>query len=295
MTTVLCVGTAVVDFVFHLHEHPREAEKYKAETAEIVGGGCAANAAVAIARLGGSAILGARLGDDAIGDSILTELNAEGVNVSHVTRTQGARSSYSSVYINSAGERQIVNFRGSGLILDTNWFAELADTGAVLADTRQVEAAIDALELAKARSIPGIVDGEAPIDPAILIPASHAAFSMQGLTALVPGTEPDAALLQIAREFECWSCVTDGENGVWFTDAKRVEHIPAFPVRPVDTLAAGDIWHGAFALALAEGQDEPSAVRFASAAAALKCMKTGGRDGCPTRSELNEFLKENTK
>jgi sulfofructose kinase len=295
MKTVLCVGTAVVDFVFHLDEHPRRAEKYKAKTAEIVGGGCAANAAVAIARLDGLAVLGARLGDDAIGDAIVTDLTTEGVDVSHVTRTRGARSSYSSVYINNDGERQIVNFRGSGLFLDTSWFAEIADIGVVLADTRQAEAAIDALELAKKLGIPGIVDGEAPIDQEILVPASHAAFSMQGLAEFMPDTEPGDALLQIAKEFECWACVTDGENGVWFSDAKRVEHIPAFPVSPVDTLAAGDIWHGAFALALAEGQNEPSAVRFANAAAALKCMKTGGRDGCPTRAELNAFLKENTK
>jgi sulfofructose kinase len=58
----------------------------------------------------------------------------------------------------------------------------------------------------------------------------------------------------------------------------------------VDTLGAGDVWHGAFALALAEGRPEPAAVRFASAAAALKVQRAGGRAGAPTRGELEAFL-----
>ena len=293
MTKVLCVGAAVVDFVFHLDTFPRKAEKYSTETASIVGGGCAANAAVAVARLGGMAVLGARLGDDKIGDLILSDLTAEGVDVANVTCTETAGSSFSSVYIDREGERQIVNFRGAGLILDTSWFAGVADIGAVLVDTRRVDAAIDALNLAKARGVPGVVDAEAPIDHAILTSASHVALSMQGLVSLVPDCDHSEALRQIAETYGCWACVTDGENGVWFTGVKGVEHMPAFPIQPLDTLAAGDIWHGAFALALAEGQTEPTAIRFANAAAALKCMTIGGRNGCPTRADVTRYLKEN--
>ena len=60
----------------------------------------------------------------------------------------------------------------------------------------------------------------------------------------------------------------------------------------VDTLGAGDVWHGAFALRLAEGADELTAIRFASAAAALKCTRPGGRMGAPSRAEVAAFLKE---
>ncbi len=295
MSKVLCVGAAVVDFVFHLDELPRMAEKYSTESASVVGGGCAANAAVAVARLGAAAVLGTRLGDDTIGDLILTDLRAEGVDVANVTRTEGARSSYSSVFLDRNGERQIVNFRGTGLHLDTGWFDGVNDIGAVLTDTRRVDAAIAALMLAKARGLPGIVDAEAPIDPVILNCASHAAFSMQGLRSCIPDGPPAEALLQIAKTHNCWACVTDGENGVWYTaGTDRVEHVPAFTIQPIDTLGAGDIWHGAFALAMAEGENELTAIRFANAAAALKCMKTGGRNGCPNRAEVTEYLKENT-
>ncbi|PSL18445.1 PfkB family carbohydrate kinase [Shimia abyssi] len=294
MSKVLCVGAAVVDFLFYLPELPERAEKFGTEDAAIVGGGCAANAAVAVARLGGHAILGARLGQDLIGDMVLDGLSKDGVDVSNVTRTPGARSSYSSVYVDAAGERQIVNFRGQGLVLATDWFAGIEGLGAVLTDTRRVSAARDALQFARECGVPGVLDGEAPIDPELLNHASHAALSMQGLKDLVPGMTPEAALLQICERYGCWVCVTDGEHGVWYADGGDIVHVPAFQVEPIDTLGAGDIWHGALALGLAEGLTERRAIEFANAAAALKCLKPGGREGAPTREETDEFLKERT-
>ena len=292
MTTVLCVGAAVVDFVFYLDQFPDKPEKYRAKSAKIVGGGCAANAAVAVARLGGKALLGARLGDDSIGDLIIADLVAEGVDTENITRTRGAHSSYSSIYVDDAGERQIVNYRGKGLVLDTDWFDDIPQLDAVLADTRRVEAGIAAMEIARARGVPGIVDGEAPIDTALLAEASHIALSMQGLASLCPDQPPDVALARLAADYGVWACVTDGENGAWYHSAQGAGHQPAFAVRAVDTLGAGDVWHGAFALALAEGQTELQAMRFAAAAAALKCMAPGGRAGAPTRARVEEFLKE---
>ena len=292
MSRILCVGAAVVDFVFHLPTLPHRAEKYGTEEADIVGGGCAANAAVAIARMGGAAVLGARLGEDSIGDMIVADLAREGVDVSHVTRTAGAQSSYSSVLIDALGERQIVNFRGAGLVLKTDWFEDLTDLGAVLTDTRRVDAALAALELARARGIPGILDGEAPIDPALMHAASHVALSMQGLRSLYPEADIEDALLQIAEEHGCWACVTDGADGVWFTEGDAVRHVTAFPITPIDTLGAGDVWHGIFALMLAEGMGAEEAIRHANGAAALKCLTKGGRAGAPSRAQLNDFLKE---
>ena len=292
MAKVLCVGSAVIDFVFHLETLPDLPQKYGTEDALLVGGGCAANASVAVARLGGEAVLGGRVGDDRIGDMILADLAAEGVDVSNVTRNVGGRSSYSSVYIDAAGERQIVNFRGAGLVLDTSWFSDLTGIDAVLTDTRRVEAAVAALKLARARGVPGIVDGEEPIDPEILVQASHVAFSMQGIRSLLPDHRPEEAIRLLAREHDIWVAVTDGPNGVWYGGADDVAHVQAFPIRAVDTLGAGDIWHGAFALALAEGQTEAEGVRFANATAALKCTKPGGREGCPDRAAVARFLQE---
>ncbi|MGI9393341.1 MAG: PfkB family carbohydrate kinase [Boseongicola sp.] len=294
MARVLVIGVAVADFVFQMETFPSDARKYRATNAEIVGGGCAANAAVAVARLGGEALLGARLGADHMGDIILSDLREEGVDTSLIQQTTDARSSFSSVYVDAKGERQIMNYRGADLSAETGWIENAPDIDAVLADTRWTEGAIAALDLARQRGIPGIVDAEAPMDAAVLGAASHVAFSRDGLMSFAPSSNLKTALRNAAKKLDAWVCVTDGENGVLFTGENEVAHLPAFAVDVKDTLGAGDIWHGAFALALGEGYADADAIRFANAAAAIKCTKFGGRHGTPKRAELEKFLRENS-
>ena len=93
MASILVIGMAVVDFVFGLDQMPDKAQKYRAKSASIVGGGTAANAAVAAVRLGGKAYLGGRLGDDHTGDLITTDLQKEGVDITCIQRSHGAQSS----------------------------------------------------------------------------------------------------------------------------------------------------------------------------------------------------------
>ena len=76
----------------------------------------------------------------------------------------------------------------------------------------------------------------------------------------------------------------------WLDARGELQETPAFPVHTVDTLGAGDIFHGAFTLAITEGEDVPAALRFASAAAALKCTRFGGAFACPQRPEVEAFL-----
>jgi sugar/nucleoside kinase (ribokinase family) len=79
---------------------------------------------------------------------------------------------------------------------------------------------------------------------------------------------------------------------LWLDDQHNFQETPAFPVHTVDTLGAGDIFHGAFTLAITEKQDLRSALRFASAAAALKCTRFGGAFACPQRPEVEAFLQQ---
>lgn len=294
MPQVLVIGIAVVDFVFGLDAIPDRPVKYFANDADVIGGGMAANAAVAIARLGGVAHLGTRLGEDAMGDMILSDLDAEGVHTDLAQRTPGARSSFSAVCVDASGERMIVNFPGSGLSQDTDWIAKAPPVAAVLTDTRWPAGAARAMDLARSRGVPGVVDAEAPPEIDVLRRASHIAFSRGGLLSMTGGGDLTAALREAAQDLPGWVCVTDGADGTWWIENGRLQHLPAFKVEVKDTLGAGDTWHGAFTLALAEGQSERAAIRFASAAAALKCTTFGGRKGCPDRAELNDFLKETT-
>lgn len=300
MKRVLVVGMAVIDFVFEVDTMPDRAEKYIASEASVVGGGGAANAAVAIANLGGTAMLAGRIGRDTIGDLILADLQARNVDCSLLQRTADARSSYSSVLIDAAGERLIVNYRGGGLLDDATAISQLQQTksqrpAAVLADTRWHNGVVAAMQLASALGVPGILDAEPPLDPELLKLASHIAFSREGLVSLTSDNDLPRSLLQVQSRYNSWLCVTDGANGVYHLANGEVQHVPAPEVSVVDTLGAGDVWHGAFAYALAEqppptSQSLSAAIQFANAAAAITCSRAGGGRVSPTRAEVDAFI-----
>ncbi|MCY4180583.1 MAG: PfkB family carbohydrate kinase [Litoreibacter sp.] len=281
---ILVAGSAVLDFVYSVEEMPMRPEKYAAEAVDIVGGGCAANAAVAIARLGGKSQLFARFGKDEVSEIVLGDILSEGVDTSTCVISDGGRSAMSSVYVDKSGERQIMAFRGSGLAVDPGLTELRAD--AVLTDTRWPEAARQVLEMAQALGIPAVLDGEAPVPLELAAVASHVVFSEQGLMDFTGIS--DVAQAYAALDLPGWCAVTLGAAGVMHPDGV----LPGFEVDVKDTLGAGDVWHGAFTLMLAEGAPEIDAMRFAHAAAALKCTGFGGRKAAPSRTQTEEFLKE---
>ena len=287
MTEVLSVGMAVADFVFRVHGIPSRAEKYRARALETVVGGPAANAAIAVARLGGRAVLVTRLGEDAVADTVQAGLEAEGVACR--IRRRG-RSPVSAAMIDAAGERQVVNFPGDALVGEAGTLDGIAP-GAVLVDVGWTEAALAGLSLARSRGVPGVVDAEAPATEAVLESASHVAFSRAGLVAFTGIGDMETALAAAASRLDAWVCATDGAAGVSYVSGGGVKTVPAFPVHAVDTLGAGDVWHGAFALRLAEGAGETAAIRFANAAAALKCAGPGGGRAAPDRDAVEKLLE----
>ncbi|MEM7198547.1 MAG: PfkB family carbohydrate kinase, partial [Pseudomonadota bacterium] len=293
MKKILVVGTAVVDFVFRLQEMPKKPEKYRAHDAQIIGGGMAANAAVAIAKLGGQPQLASRLGDDMIGDLIAKDLREFGVDLEYTQHIAGAHSSYSSVYIDANGERQIVNFCGQDLACDGTYLRTIPACDAVLVDTRWVAGAQIALQCAQNWGVPGILDGEPPIDQSLLSLAQYKCLPMQGFRALVGNDDIMEGLRALQKQYGGVVSVSDGANGVFYYDDTAHGHIPAIAVDAVDTNGCGDIWHGAFALSMADGGDTVKAIEFSNAAAACKCRGFGARAACPDHTMVTGLLKEN--
>jgi sulfofructose kinase len=189
----------------------------------------------------------------------------------------------------------IVNHLDAAMPVEATWLPTVTATGAqaVLADTRWPQGALAALEAARAAGLPAVLDADRPIpaDGALLRAATHVAFSADALADFTGIADPRKALLSVAPALPGWCCVTAGREGVYSFEGGAIRHVPGFEVDVVDTLGAGDVWHGAFALALAEGGPEREAVRFASAAAALKVQRRGSRSGAPTRAELDAFLR----
>jgi sulfofructose kinase len=138
-----------------------------------------------------------------------------------------------------------------------------------------------------------VIDAEAPfegLEPALQA-ASHVAFSAQGLRAFTGHEALRDGMVAARAALPGWIAVTDGANGVWFTEGSVLRHHPAPRIVAKDSLGAGDVWHGAFALALAEGRREPEAVRFATAVAALKVQNGSGWNAIPRRGETDAFLQ----
>lgn len=296
MATVLCIGQAVQDFVFSVDAMPATADKYRAVDFEAPGGGPAATAAVAISRLGGAARLAARVGDDLLADIIVTELENYGVDCRLVRRMSGRRSSVSAVLVDDAGERMIVNYLDSSMEPDAEWLHAYAplDVAAILTDTRWPEGALLGLNLARRNGLPAILDADLPVpkDGELVRAATHVAFSASGLADYSGIEDPEEALRSVKGQTDAWCCVTLGSWGTLFIEDGELNRLPAFDVSVRDTLGAGDVWHGAFALALATGKETGDAVTFASAAAAVKVQNGGGRAGCPTRDDVEHFLQQ---
>ncbi len=292
MPKLLVVGAAVMDCVYTMDELPAAAEKYRAKSLALRGGGTGATAAVAGRRLGLDVALAARVGDDFFGAAIVDELEREGVDCSLVRRHPGHRSSVSAVMVDGSGERMIVNFKDPDIDADTDWLPQKlpAEIDGVLGDHHWPAGTERLFRLAREAGKPAILDADRLTSMQILASATHIGFSARGLREQSGLENLLEALAGLQAKAPGWLAVTDGGNGAWFTENGGLAHEPALPLSAVDTNGAGDVWHGALAVALLEGQEPRTAVRFANAAASIKCSRFGGWSAIPTRSEVAAFL-----
>jgi sulfofructose kinase len=292
-----CVGHASVDHHFEIDAFASQPTKTPAKSYRMIAGGMAANAAVAMARLGARVKLLGRVGDDASGDFVRQAVQNGGVHTLLET-VPHSYTSVSSVVVDARGERQIFNHRGDALdkahALDVH---QLLGARAVLADPRWCPGALAALQWAKAHQVLSMLDADvAPqADLRLLVPAAQwAVFSEPGLACYAPAAaSPADGLASALAAGAQVAMVTLGERGVLWSHGQGMHSMPGFQVNAVDTTGAGDVFHAALALALSETHDEARAIRFASAAAALKCMQRYGVVGTPSRHQVEQYLLQN--
>jgi len=295
----LCTGIAVLDEVFRVDQFPPPDGKAQASEFLAVGGGCAANAAVAIARLAGRAQfagpLGGPPGGEPISDRILGGLAREGVDCAGCVRLDGVASAISAIFVDARGERTIATYRDHRLdaVTPRDVDALVARVEGVLADNRFPNFVRPICRAALGRGVPVVLDADKPTRPddPLFAACSHIVFSSEGLRATMAMDDLGAALSQFGAATDAFLAVTNGPDPVLWRDENHViRELPVFRISAVDTLAAGDVFHGGFALALAEGRDVVAALRFAAAAAAVKCTRFGGSATAPTRAEVDAFV-----
>jgi sulfofructose kinase len=296
-TRVICLGHTAFDQIFQMEAlFTGGSQKLRSTHYHTVGGGMAATASVAVAKLGGRATFWGRAGADPAGEAMRSELAEAGVDVAGLKLFEGGHSSISAILVDPAGERQIANFRGL-LPEEADWLplAEVAGVSAVLADPRWPAGAVALFRAARAAGVPTVLDGDvadAEIFEALLPLTDHAVLSEPGFARFIGGAIPDG-LAKIARYGCRVVAVTCGAEGVTWLENGVLEHRPAYTVDVVDTTGAGDVFHGAYALAIGAGLAPTQAFPFAAAAAALKCTRPGGRSGIPTLADCLAFQRNN--
>lgn len=294
MTKIACIGIAVQDRIYSVNALPTSGGKYQSNQYQETGGGPAATAAVAIARLGAEVDFIGRVGDDSCGNTLISELQQFGVNTQYCLQVPQARSSQSAVLVDAQGERVIINYPSPDLPDDAHWLdaIDFSQYDMVLADVRWHDGTAKAFALARAAGVPTLLDADVTsqnITPLVAL-ADHAVFSTPGLQRMTRLDDAEQGLTAAAKLTDGRVYVTQGAEGSLWKEGERFCHLAGFTVNVVDTTGAGDVFHGALTLALAEKMPTEVAIHFANAVAAMKCTQPGGRAGIPEREQVESFL-----
>lgn len=299
---VLCIGHTAYDVSLFLDEYPQENSKHETHEANESGGGPAANAAFLLSSWGLRCAFAGVVGADAYGQRIHEEFIKAGTDVSLLERRSGHATPLSMILINRQnGSRTLVNrkVKTAPLQLPETLLHGPAPRLLML-DGHELEASLQAL-----KAFPEAIaildagswrEGTAELTGRVRYLAASERFAKQatGFTSLHDEASRRDCLQQLRGRFPGTpsTIVTLGEHGLIYDAGEGFHHLPAFPVRAVDTTAAGDIFHGALAYAIGKSIPLHEGLRLASMAAALSVQKPGGRASTPTLQQVHEALAE---
>jgi sulfofructose kinase len=296
---VLGLGCAAVDDILYVDEYPPADAKIHVSHRERHCGGLTATALVAAARLGAKCAFAGTLGFDEGSEFVLETFRRERVNVEHVVRRRDAAPVLSTVIVDEKrGTRNIF-----GLIKHSRGADPKRPSRTVIESSRVLfidyfgmEGNVRAAKIARAAGVAIVSDLERTKLPGmerLVSLIDHPIFSRRAAAELTGARDPARAATKLWSNTRDTVVITCGEKGAWFVsrDERRAKHVPAFKVQAIDTTGCGDVFHGAYAAALARGLTPEERIRFASATAALKATKHGGQAGIPKRAAVGKFLK----
>ncbi len=293
-----------MDLVTRVPQCPRVGETMLGKSFRTVPGGKGANQAVAAARLGAKTLFAGSVGDDAFGDALLDSMRGAGVDVEPVRRSVGIASGTAVIFVADTGQNMIVVTPGANHEVTPAFVAEIepliASVDGILMQLEiPIETVEAALETSRRVGTFSVFDaGLAVRVPESLLrnadlasPNEIEAEAMSGVavTDVESGRRAAEALLDMgAREV----VIKLGANGALHMDAAGWFHAPAFSVKAIDTVAAGDAFTAALCIGCCTGGDRREAVRFANATGALATTVEGAQGAMPTREAVEAFLRE---
>ena len=294
---VLGIGVVSIDDLLYVSKFPSPDEKVPVRRSERQCGGLTGTALVAAAKLGARCGFGGLLGHDELSATVEAAFICHGVDVSPAVRREDARPVHAVIVVAETGHTRNIFFDLTAAIgADVAGPSEdvIRDSRVLFIDSVGVEGGLRAVAIARSAQRPVVADFEHDDHPqfaSLMDQVDHLVLS-EGFAKRITG-----AVSGLIATRELWNAnrkvvvVTCGPAGVWYTgDGRDIEAQAAFRVDVVDTTGCGDVFHGAYAAALARGDGLEARVRFAAAAAALKATKAGGQAGAPTREQVERFL-----
>lgn len=291
---VIGVGMACLDQLVLWQDMSLPVAGNRVLDCQVQGGGMVGTGLVAVSRLGGRAELWGVVGTDWSADLILRQLADDGVDVAGVVRAGEVAGPKVLVCVDGrTGERHFM--RGSGFNDPEMQMCRpggLADAGCLLVDGCRFASALAAAAEARKLGVPVVADISHMSDNwrKLLQHVDYAIASEHLAKQLKFGHDVPAALAALTELGPTHAVITLGPRGLAWRSPQSAGSMDAFQVDVVDTTGAGDVFHGAFCYGLTQGFDFDRNLRFASATAALKCRRLGGRAGIPTRPEVDAFL-----
>jgi ribokinase len=301
-TKIVVIGSSNTDMIVQVSRIPRPGETILGGEFSTAAGGKGANQAVAAARAGGQVSLIARVGQDMFGQQALQGFAADQIDVEHVLRDPDAPSGVALIFVEQSGENSIAVASGANAklspqdIADARHVVQAADMVVMQLET-PLESVAAAADMARTANVPVILN-PAPAQAlpddllrhvSVLTPNESEAELLTGIPVDETRGVEEAADALLARGPEA-VLLTLGSRGVFVANSQTRELVPGFPVDPVDTTAAGDVFNGAFAVALAEKRPLLEAARFANAAAALAVTQLGAQPSAPSRERIEALL-----
>lgn len=301
MEKIVIIGSANTDLIVQADRIPKPGETVLGGEFRMVSGGKGANQAVTVARLGGDASFVARVGNDLFGDELMALYAAERMDTSHIIRDPSAATGIALVSVDAQAENCIVVAPGANGCLSKADIDRarpmLAGAGYLLI---QFEIPLDVVEYAiETAAVLGVKVILNPA-PAALIDESCFKYIyaitpnetecelLTGIEVVSESDAVEAADLLLAKGIRN-VVITCGSRGSVVRSAAFFQRIPACRVEAVDTTAAGDVFNGALAVALAEGSTLVEAAHFATCAAAVSVTRLGAQSSIPTRREVEEL------
>ena len=297
MFDVLALGAVAIDQLVYVDAYPPPNTKSHVLRSEQQCGGLSATALVAAARLGARCAYAGMLSDDEPSRFVKDAMSHDGIDLAHVAYQDSAGPGRSVIIVGERGHTRNIfpehpKFSGAHPSLPD---ADVICTTRVLhVDHLGVDGMLRAAHIAREAGIPVVSDVERDDSPRfakLLALVDHVVMSEEFAAELFGITDARDAVLRLWSPTRAAVAVTSGEAGCYFTDdGRHVAHQPAFNVTVVDTTGCGDVFHGAYCAALAEGMPLAARIRLASAAAALKATKQGAQAGAPTRAQVEKML-----